>query len=387
MAVRKFVERVEFAKGLEGAITNESSVGYVDGDRGDLVYRGYSIYDLAEHSTFEESSYLLLFGKLPTQKELDEFNKKLVGYRQIPGLTYDVLRLLPKTTHPMAAMRTAISSLGNADPDADKWDVEHYAEIGTKLIAQAPTVTAAIARLRKGLEPIAPDPNLSLAANLLYMLNGEKPDETTAKVLDVCLVLHQDHEQNASTFTCMVVESSQSDIYSVVTGGIGSLKGPLHGGANEQAITEIQNVRRLGGVAKVPEYVKDAQSKGKRFMGFGHRVYKAYDPRARILKKYADQLSSTPEDRELFDIAVAIEKQLEPYQERGIFPNVDFYSGIVYHSMGIERDMFTPLFVVGRMPGWVARVMEYLPENRLFRPRAIYIGEFDRQYMPIDQRK
>lgn len=375
---------VQLGKGLEGAITSETEIGYVDGEKGWLVYRGYNIFELAENSTFEETTYLLLYGKLPTQKELDEFKQKLVSYREIPGTVIDTLRRIPKTTHPMAALETGIGMLGCLDPDADKCTLESETEISFKLIAQMATVAAAIARLRKGKEPVDPDPTLEHTANYLYMTTGKKPDELMEKVMDVAMILHADHGMNNSTFTTMVIHSTLSDMYSAIVGGIASLKGPLHGGANEQALAVLL---KLKDEEDATRYVKDCIANKKKIMGFGHRVYKAYDPRAKVLGKFSQEVTQKKGMGHLYRIAKRIEDEvIAAYGEKGIFPNVDFYSGTVYYAFGIEPAMFTPIFAVSRISGWCARVLEYFRDNRIFRPRAMYVGPRDLTYVPMDKR-
>jgi citrate synthase len=375
---------VQLGKGLEGAITNETKIGYVDGEKGWLVYRGYNIFDLAEHSTFEETSYLLLYGKLPTQQELDEFKEKLVSYRAIPQEVIDTLKATAKDTHAMAALRTGVSVLGCCDPDADKGTIESETEISIRLISQMATIAGAIARIRKGEEPVDPDPSLDHTANYLWMTNGEKPDALMEKVMDVALILHADHGMNNSTFTTMCIHSTLSDMYSAIVGGIGSLKGPLHGGANEQALAVLLTLKDEEDATR---YVKECIAQKKKIMGFGHRVYKAYDPRATILGKFSQEVTEKKGMGHLYRNAKRIEDEvIAAYGEKGIFPNVDFYSGTIYHAFGIERAMFTPIFAVSRISGWVARVLELLPENRIFRPRAVYIGPLEAEYVPIDKR-
>lgn len=376
---------VQLGRGMEGAIANETTIGYVDGEKGWLVYRGYNIFDLAEHSTYEETCYLLLFGKLPTKKEYENFYMKLVGYRAVPKKVFELMKGLPKEVHPMAALRTGISILGCFDPKADDVTVENDTEIAIKLIAQTATVAAAWARIRKGLEPVDPNPSLGHAANFLYMATGDKPDDFTARVMDISLILHADHGMNASTFTSMVINSSLSDLYSTVVGGIGSLKGPLHGGANERALAEIMTIKDENDAVR---YVKNAIEQKKKIMGFGHRVYKAYDPRAKVLGQYSQKVTQIKGMENLYKIAKKVEDEvIAAYGERGIFPNVDFYSGTIYYALGIDVPLFTPIFAVSRVAGWCARVLEYLPINRIFRPRAAYVGAMDQKYIPIDQRK
>ncbi len=384
---------VELGKGLEGAITNETRVGYVDGQAGRLSYRGYSIEDLCEHSTYEECAYLLLFGKLPSQAELRRFTQDLLAARAIPGAVVSVLKQLPRDANPMAALQVGVAALGALDPKADEGtahiaDPEKALEPETrssvKLISQIATVAGAIARLRAGKPVIAPDNDLGHTANLLYMMTGERPDKITERVMDVSMILHADHGMNASTFTAMVAHSSMSDMYSTVAAAIASLKGPMHGGANARALADLMKVK---GPEDAKRHVEETLSAGKRVIGFGHRVYKVYDPRATVFRKFARELCEDKYASKLFATAVAVEEAVvEKVGKKGIFPNVDFYSGIVYHELGIDAPFFTVLFAVPRVSGWVARVLEYLPENRLFRPRAVYTGEPELPYVPIDQR-
>lgn len=381
---RKFYGQAEFAKGLEGVIACETTMGYVDGQAGKLIYRGYTIEDLAEHSNYEETSYLLLYGKLPTKGELDQFKKRLVGCREVPSAVIEILKRLPKDTHPMAALRTGISALGCMDPDADKTEMDNYTRIGINLISQIATVSAAVARIRKGKEPVKPDPSLDHTANFLYMATGQRPEDLATRVMDISLILHADHGMNASTFTSTVVASSLTDMYSAITAGIGSLKGPLHGGANEQVIKMLLEV---GEPNKAEAYIENAMAQKQKIMGFGHRVYKAYDPRARILGKYSEDITKLKGMPHLYEIAKKIEdKVIAAYGERGIFPNVDYYSGTVYYAFGIEPSMFTIIFAVSRIAGWVGRVLEYVKENRIFRPRALYKGPMQVDYVSIDKR-
>jgi len=380
----KFTGQAEFSKGLDGVIACESKIGYVDGDQGWLIYGGIEIEDLAKYSNFEESSCLALYGRLPTKPELDDFKKKLLAARAIPGGVYDVLRKLPKDAHPMSLLRTGFSALGCFVKDVDNFNLARWTEIGINQIAQMATVAAAVGRIRKGLDPVEPDSSLDHAANFLWMLNGKKPSADEAKVMDVNLILHLDHEMNASTFTSMATISSLSDMYSAITSGIGSLKGPLHGGANEQV---IKMLLEIGDPSKAEAYVNDKIDKKVKIMGFGHRVYKAYDPRARILRRYAEEWAKRKGIYYLFEIADIVEKTvIARLGKKGIFPNVDFYSGIVYYAMGIDTEMFTPLFAVSRISGWVARNLEYVADNRIFRPRALYTGPLKAEYVPIEQR-
>jgi len=379
--------QASLGRGLEGAISNTTKIGYVNGAKGWLVYRGYNCFDLAEKSTFEETCYLLLFGKLPNRSEFGSFMDKLVAYRSIPDEVYQILRLLPiAKCHSMSALATAVSVLGNIDNSSDKTDVENETEISIKLIAQMATVAGAIARLRQGKQPVRPNPELSHAGNFLYMMTGETPDETNERIMDAALTLHADHGMNASTFTTMVVNSSLSDMYSSVVAGIGSLKGSLHGGANEAVLYDLEEI---GEADNVKNWFAEARKNKRKVMGFGHRVYKAYDPRARVLGPIADFMATRDEEtKKLYQVAVVLEKEVSSVlgKDKKIFPNVDFYSGLVYKAMGIDTAMFTPIFAVSRISGWTARTLEYLADNRLFRPRAVYSGPIKAEYESIERR-
>ncbi|MBI4595060.1 MAG: citrate synthase/methylcitrate synthase [Candidatus Tectomicrobia bacterium] len=373
-----------FVKGLEGVIASKTKIGFVDGMGGRLVYRGININELAEFSNFEETAYLLFYGQLPKAGELAQFKARLQKYRQLPESVLQIIKMVARETHPMAALRTAISSLGCFDPDVESTEMEKYSEIGLKLITQVATAAAAVYRARKGQEPIRPDPSLDHTANFLYMCSGKKTDDFETKVMDVCLILHADHGMNASTFTSMVVISSLSDFYSAITAAIGSLKGTLHGGANEQVIRMLMEI---GSVEKTEAYIKRAIENKKKIPGFGHRVYKTYDPRAIILSQYSERVTTQLGTKYLYDIAKKVEDLVvRVYGERGIFPNVDFFSGSIYHSFGFESPMYPVLFAVARIAGWVARVLEYLPENKIYRPKALYEGLLDNHYIPMDQR-
>ena len=376
--------REEFVHGLEDVIVCKSKVSDVNGEKGILTYRGYDVYDLAEHATFEEVSYLLLFGELPTQKQLDDFKAKLVAYRRVPASVIKILKDCPLDAHPMTVLRTGISALGCTDLYADDTSLVNETEISYKLISQMSTVTAAIARIRSGKEPVSQDPSLSHAANFLFTMTGKRPDKPTERIMDMALVAHADHELPASTFSALVVNSSMTDLYSSITAAIGSLKGPLHGGANEVA---LHNVIKIGSPQNVKAYMDDVVANKKKVPGIGHRVYKTYDPRAVLLKKYAKELAYANNMKQMFDTAEELEKRcVEVFSKKGLYPNVDFYSGIVYHILDIDIEIFTPIFAVARISGWCARVLEYLPTNRIFRPRALYEGHSDRKYVKIEGR-
>lgn len=373
--------------GLEGAVAAGSRIGFVDGVRGALVYGGYDIFDLCAHSTFEETSYLLIHGKLPNQSDLDAFTKQIRSKMEILDSTNKMFSVLPvNELHPMKMLEAAMIGAHAQDAINTGSDEVDPMEASYRVIAQMMTATGMIARKRKGLEAIAPDPELSHAANLLYTMTGEKPDEVATRLMDVALILHADHGMNASTFTSMVVTSTLSDLYFAMSGGLASLKGPLHGGANEAVLYDLEEI---GSPENVEAWFKVAQEKKRKVMGMGHRVYKAYDPRARILKPLAEEFSRLDADnKRLMDTAEELEKVALAAmgKEKKIFPNVDFYSGILYRAMGIETLMFTPLFAVSRVSGWVARCLEYQKNNRIFRPRGIYTGAVEQVYKPIQSR-
>jgi citrate synthase len=418
--------------GLEGAVAAESKIGYVNGAKGWLVYRGYDIFDLAAHSTFEEVCHLLLAGSLPGAAGLDAFKERLRGYRLI-NKTLRLLMGFPlETMNAMGSLRLGTNLMrqeftfrdreeGRPAPDdaigADEDSIametapgggaEATFRFGEKrepaackpdlqdacgmdaclhLIAGVSTITAAIARIHQGHMAIEPDPEIGHAANFLYMMTGRRPTPLEERIMDVALILHADHGMNASTFAAMVVASTLSDIYFSVGAGIGALSGPLHGGANEQVVISL---REIGGPGNVRAWVDAALKDRRKIMGFGHRVYKAYDPRARILGPLAAELArENAAIRPLLETARALEEEVMSRMgaEKKIFPNVDFYSGIVYSSLGIPREMFTPIFAVSRVAGWTARVQEYLASNRIFRPRAVYTGEFNKPYVPVERR-
>jgi len=376
----------EINSGLEGAITNETKVGYVNGAKGWLNYRGYDVFSLAEYSNFEETCYLLIYGRMPNSGELAVFSHKMASYRRIPQGVIDVLKKLPlQDTHPMTALETGISILGMFDGNAETTTVDAEREIGIKLIAQFATVAGAVAMIRQGKEPIVPDEKISHAAHFMYVMTGKKPDANAERVMDICLILHADHGMNASTFAAMVTNSTLSDFYSSVVAGIGCLKGPLHGGANEQVLYQFQEI---GSEDKVDEWYKKARETKRKVMGFGHRVYKSYDPRARVLGPLVQIFTGDPEIKRLYAVAEKLDALVcaSLGKEKGVFPNVDFYSGLVYRAMGIEIPMFSVIFAVARIPGWVARITEYLKDNRLFRPRDVYTGPMLVDYVPIDKR-
>ena len=413
--------------GLEGAIACETNVGYVNGSKGWLVYRGYDIFDLCANATYEEVAYLLLNGELPSDVELQSFKSKLTEYKHIPDTQRLLLSFPLEEMSTMAGLRFGVGLLRQKQtyrdkkatystiPQAVASDDDSYAmEVDLKgnstatyeftkkaygklnnvnttllgsedlescyhLIAGTASITASLARVRSGHLPLEPDPDLSHAGNLIYMMTGRKPTPAEEKIMDVALILHADHGMNASTFASMVVASTLSDIYFAVDAGIAALSGPLHGGANEQA---LKMLKAIGGPKNVKTWYEKAQIEKTKIMGIGHRVYKTYDPRARILGPLAAYLTEQNEDlRPLFDTAKALEIEVNETlgQKKKLFPNVDFYSGIVYQALGISPEFFTPLFAVSRVAGWTSRILEYLKNNRIFRPRALYVGEFNKK--------
>ncbi|ACM56325.1 citrate synthase [Halorubrum lacusprofundi] len=379
----------ELKRGLEGVLVAESDLSYVDGEVGKLVYRGYDIEDLARGASYEEVLYLLWRGSLPTREELDAFTADLAAERAVDDDALDAVRTLADAgERPMAALRTAVSMLSAYEPesDADPEDLDATLRQGRRITAKIPTLLAAFERARQGEDPVAPDPDLSHAANFLYMLTGTEPDDVSAETFDMALTLHADHGLNASTFTAIVIGSTMADVYSGVTGGIGALSGPLHGGANQDVMEVLQEVDASD---KDPvQWVKDAREEGRRIPGFGHRVYKVKDPRAKILEEKLRDLSESSGDTKWLDYTTAIEEYLteQGLLDKGIAPNVDFYSGSVYDSLGIPVDMYTPIFAMSRAGGWIAHMVEYQEDNRLIRPRARYTGPKASEFVPVDER-
>jgi len=370
-------------KGLEGIIAANSGICWIDGDAGVLAYRGIDIHELAVRSTFEETAYLLIFGKLPTAAELAEFTKHLADAREIPPRIQHVMRNLPPTTTPMEVLRTAVSSLSAFDVDEKDSSYEANIRKSYRLISQVSILVAQFDRIRKNKPIIEPNRNISHAANFLLMLNGEMPTETAEKTLDLALVLHAEHELNASTFAARVIAATLSDIHSAITGAIGALKGPLHGGANEAVMVLLKEIDRTG---RDPiEYVREMLAAKKKISGFGHRVYTTEDPRATHLRKMSEQLSKGHEQGKWFEMSQKIEKFVK--EEKKLNANVDFYSASTYTMLGIDVDLFTPIFAVSRIAGWVAHVIEQHQDNRLIRPRAEYVGPaYPAPYIPISER-
>lgn len=371
------------SRGLEGVIALDTELSFIDGAAGELIYCGYDILDLAHNTTFEEVAYLLWNGELPNQSQLDELNRELQANRAVPEQIIDLLKNnTPRDTDPMAVLRTAISALAGFDPEADDMSHEANYRKSLRLTAQAPTIVAAFDRIRKGKEPIEPSGKGSLSYDFLYMLNGEFPGERAEEIMDAALVLHAEHGLNASTFTARVIGSTLSDIYSAITGAIGALKGPLHGGANAAVMGTLLEIDSTG--VDPREYVAEKLANKERIMGMGHRVYKTIDPRATILGGMLEGLSREKGEMKWYEMSLAIQEVVK--EEKGLNPNVDFFSASVYYLLGIERDLYTPIFAISRMSGWTAHLLEQWSDNRLIRPRAEYTGPRGRTVKPIAER-
>jgi citrate synthase len=370
-------------KGLEGVVAANSKVCYIDGDKGVLAYRGYDIHDLAENSTFEEVTYLLWFGKLPTRAELADFSLQLVRERKIDAQIVSLIRQAPKHALPMDVLRTMVSSLAFFDPEEKSNDGAANVRKSVRLTSQIAMIVAAYDRIRKGKPLIEPDRSLSHAGNFLLMLNGELPSETATRALDIALILHADHELNASTFAARVTAATLSDMHSAITSAIGALKGPLHGGANEEVFKILEEIDRNG--ADPVEYIKGMLAQKQKVPGFGHRVYTTEDPRATHLRRMSRDLGYSSGQAKWFDYSKKIEEFIN--SEKKLNANVDFYSASTYHTLGIDIDLFTPIFAVSRIAGWAAHVQEQLGDNRLIRPRAEYIGPtYPQKYIPLESR-
>jgi citrate synthase len=370
-------------KGLEGIVATTSSICYIDGEQGVLAYRGIDIHELADHSNFEETCYLLWYGKLPSPIELKEFRQHLAAERKLDPAILELLRTAPKQTLPMDVLRTAVSALSFYDPEDKKNDHDANLHKAFRLTSQMAMIVAAYDRLRKGKNVVGPDRSLSHAANFLLQLNGTQPSETAERALDIALILHADHELNASTFAARVVAATLSDVHSAVTAAIGALKGPLHGGANEAIFHILQDIDKSA--ANPVEYVKEMLAQKKKIPGFGHRVYHTEDPRATHLRKMSNDLGKSSGQTKWFEMSQKIEEFVKA--EKKLNANVDFYSASTYHILGIDVDLFTPVFAVSRISGWAAHVIEQLDDNRLIRPRADYIGPaYPQRYVPMERR-
>ena len=375
----------EVQKGLEGVVVGESQLSYINGDEGRLIYRGHDIETLAEHATYEEVLYLLWHGSLPTESELAAFTETMAEERAVDDEVLDALADLAAADEaPMAALRTAVSMLSASDPEPDVAPDDQAGTLrqGRRITAKIPTVLAAYQRLRDGEEPLAPKAELSHAGNFLYMLTGEEPDAVAEETLDMALILHADHGLNASTFSAMVTSSTLSDLHSAVTSAIGTLAGSLHGGANQNVMRMLKEIEESD--RDPTDWVEHALEEGRRVAGFGHRVYNVKDPRAKILGERSEELGEAAGDTSWYEMSVAIEEYVAA--EKGLAPNVDFYSATTYYQMGIPIDVYTPIFAMSRVGGWVAHVIEQLEDNRIFRPRAKYTGEKQADWTPVDER-
>ncbi len=377
----------EIHYGLEGVYIAESGISKVDGTLGRLYYRGYSIDTLAQNSSFEEVCYLLLYGKLPTEDQLNDLDKKLKKERAISEDTKGLIEGFADKLSPLDLLRTAVSAAAEDDSKPYSDNEAENVEKAIRIIAKMPTVSAAIWRLRNKKDPIEPDSNLGHSENFLYMLSGEKPNAEKAKFMDVMFIIHAEHSSNASTFATLVACSTLADIYSAVTAGVSTLKGPLHGGADEAA---IKMMRDIGDPKNTESYINEALAGKKRIMGFGHRVYKTYDPRARILKAYLERAKDSADEdvRKLIEISLIAEKlMIERLGEsHGIWPNVDFFAGPLYLWAGVQTEVFDIIFASSRSLGWCTHIIEYWRNNKLFRPLEVYTGELDLEYVPIERR-
>ncbi|MBS1716659.1 MAG: citrate synthase [Armatimonadetes bacterium] len=370
-----------YSPGLEGVVAGVSTISQIDAPRSSLTYRGIDVHDLAEKGSFEETSYLLLHGKLPNAAQLSEFKKTLGEEREVPAAIYDVLRALPKNTHPMDMIRTAYSALAPFDPDYTRNDHDANMRKAIRIIAKAGTMVANGHRIRKGLDIVKPDPSLSTAGNFLYILNGTKADEYTEKVMDASLTLYAEHGFNASTFANRVTVSTLSDLYSGVVTGIGTLRGPLHGGANEEA---MHMILEIGEPSNAEKWIRDALANKKKVMGFGHREYKNGDSRAFYMTKQAKDIGRRMGNTKYGDIADILEKVM--LEEKNLYPNVDFPAAYAYYLLGIPIDLYTPIFVIARVSGYTAHAIEQLDNNRIIRPTVIYEGLNNVPFIPISER-
>ena len=375
-------EKAELHRGLREVYIDRTTSSFIDGKIGKHYYRGYNIDALASNCTFEEVIYLVMIGELPTEKQLADFTAELKSYMEIPDPILDIIKAT-KDAHPMDVLRTAISAMAAFDPEVDDNSAEATLRKGTRLTAIAPTIVTAHARIREGKEPVSPDPKLSLAANFLYMLFGEVPDPRDASLIDKDFVLHAEHGLNASSFGARVSASTQADLHCAITTGIAVLKGPSHGGAAESVMTMSLEI---GEEDNAEKYVRDTLSGGGRIMGFGHRVYRAVDPRSLHLQDDLKELGERKGEPKWYSILQKVVEVMQPYARRGICQNVDFFSGAMYFLLDIPEDLFISIFAMGRIPGWTAQVVEQFENNILLRPRLEYVGELDREFVPIGQR-
>jgi citrate synthase len=375
-------ERIEIHRGLKGVYFDRSQVCFIDGRAGELLYRGYSIHDLAERSTFEETCYLLLHGELPTRAQLDQLDSELRAARVLPPATYEIIRTIA-SAHPMDVLRTTVSALSAFAPDVGDNGREATLHKAIRLTSQVPMIVAAHEHIRNGREPVAPEPTLAHAANFLYMLKGERATVQAARLMDVDMILHAEHGSNASSFTARVVAGTEANLHAAITAAIAALSGPAHGGAAENVMKMAQEV---GDPARAADYVRQKRADKEPVMGFGHRVYRTEDPRARHMRAGVEQLSRELGQPQWYRILAALVEAMKPYARHGVNVNVDFYAGVVYYLNGIAEDLFVPIFAAGRVPGWAVQFMEQMENNILIRPLTLYDGPAPRAYVPIDQR-
>jgi len=374
----------EYKPGLEGIPVTKSSISFVDGQKGVLEYRGIAIEELAERSSFLETAYLLIWGVLPNEVQLKEFQTHILFHRRVKYRIRDMMKCFPETGHPMDALQTSAAALGLFYARRALDDPEYIRKAVVRILAKIPTMVAAFHQMRRGNDAVQPNDELDYAANFLYMLTERVPHPLEAKIFDICLTLHAEHTINASTFSAMVTASTLTDPYAVVASAVGTLAGPLHGGANEEVLLMLESI---GSIDRVEPYVNDLIANKQKIMGFGHRVYKVKDPRAKILQELAVKLFSETGSDRYYDLAVELERVIESkLGHRGIYPNIDFYSGLVYSKLGIPNDLFTPIFAIARVAGWLAHWKEQLAVNRIFRPTQIYTGEHDMPYIEMEER-
>ena len=369
------------SKGLKNVIAADSSISQVDGEQGSLMYRGYHIDELAEQGTYEETVYLLLKGELPTSDQLASFSAELASLRAIPSEIIELISSLPSSCHPMSALRSAVSLLGSLDQAEDEHGIDPFTSRSLRLISQIPTIVAAIKRIREGTTPLSPQEELSLAGNFQYMMTGKEPSVDATKAMDLILILHAEHGLNASTFAARVICATLTDLYSAITGAIGALKGPLHGGANTAVLKTLMEV---GSVDNVAGWVEEVRAKKGKFMGFGHAVYQTADPRAKHLKELSRRLGIETGETKWYDISIEMEKQVTAAINKNC--NVDFYSASLQHYMGIPGELFTGIFASSRISGWCAHVIEQISDNKIIRPKAHYVGPEPRHYVPLSSR-
>ncbi len=374
--------------GLQGVVAAQSEICFIDGEAGRLVSRGYDINDLVDHATFEETAYLLWDGKLPNRKQLDELKRQLSESAKLPAHVMTLLRALPPTTQPMDALRTAASALAATDPDLTSNEPDANRRKAVRLTAQFPTIVTAFHRLRNGQQPVDPDPSASVAANFLFMMTGKKPHETLVRVLDAALILHAEHGMNASTFAARVTAATLADMHASVTSAVAALKGPLHGGANQDV---MELLLECGDADTAERTVKDMLSRKEKVPGFGHRVYRTFDPRAHFLRKMSKQLGEAAGNTKWYEMSERLIPILKNHitssgNAANLNPNVDFFSASAYYTMGIPLDLFTPIFAIARVTGWTAHVMEQHKNNRIIRPTDDYVGPFGRKVEPIERR-